>query len=87
MACTDNNYPENHRYFASDGVHGSLPLNFFMDRYLEAYADEMKIFCDAVTNNLKLPVDGNDGFMSVAIAPAAKKSHLEHRSVKLSEII
>ena len=87
MACTDNNYPENHRYFASDGVHGSLPLNFFMDRYLEAYANEMKIFCDAVTNNLKLPVDGNDGFMSVAIAPAAKKSHLEHRSVKLSEII
>ena len=80
-------YPENHRYFASDGVHGSLPLNFFMDRYLEAYANEMKIFCDAVTNNLKLPVDGNDGSMSVAIALAAKKSHLEHRPVKLSEII
>ena len=87
MACADNNYPENHRYYASDGVHGSLPLNFFMDRYLEAYANEMKIFCDAVINDLQLPVDGNDGLMSVAIALAAKKSYLENRPVKLTEII
>ncbi len=87
MLCADNNFPENHRYYAADGVHGALPLNFFMDRYLEAYANEMKIFCDAVLNNLKLPVDGNDGLMSVAIALAAKKSYLEHRPVKLTEII
>jgi myo-inositol 2-dehydrogenase/D-chiro-inositol 1-dehydrogenase len=87
MLSADNNFPENHRYYASDGVHGSLPLNFFMDRYLEAYANEMKIFCDAVINNQKLPVDGNDGLMSVAIALAAKKSQLEHRPVKLNEIV
>jgi myo-inositol 2-dehydrogenase / D-chiro-inositol 1-dehydrogenase len=87
MASADNNYPENHRYFASDGVHGSLPLNFFMERYIEAYANEMKIFCDAVINDLQLPVSGYDGLMSVAIALAAKKSHQENRPVKLSEII
>jgi len=58
-----------------------------MDRYLEAYANEMKIFCDAVINDLKLPVSGFDGLMSVAIALAAKKSYLENRPVKLSEII
>jgi myo-inositol 2-dehydrogenase / D-chiro-inositol 1-dehydrogenase len=87
MAGADNNYPENHRFFASDGVHSSLPLNFFMDRYLEAYANEMKIFCDAVINDLPLPVSGFDGLMSVAIALAAKKSHLENRPVRLSEII
>ena len=87
MVCTDNNFPENHRYYSTDGIHGSLPLNFFMDRYIEAYANEMKIFCDAVMNNLQLPVSGIDGLMSVAIAIAAKKSHLEHRPVKLSEII
>jgi myo-inositol 2-dehydrogenase/D-chiro-inositol 1-dehydrogenase len=87
MALADNNYPENHRYFSGDGVHGSLPLNFFMDRYLEAYANEMKIFCDAVINNLPLPVLGYDGLMSVVIAIAAKKSHLEHRPVKLTEIL
>ena len=87
MLSADNNFPENHRYYGSDGVHGSLPLNFFMDRYLDAYANEMKIFCDAVINNLQLPVDGNDGLMSVAIALAAKKSHSEHRPVKLTEIL
>jgi len=87
MVCNDNNYPENHRYYAGDGVHGSLPLNFFMERYLEAYANELKIFCDTVINDLKVPVDGNDGLMSVAIAMAAKKSYLENRPVKLSEII
>jgi len=87
MACADNNYPENHRYFSGDGVHGSLPLNFFMERYLESYASEMKIFCNAVINNLALPVSGEDGLKSVAIALAAKKSYLEHRPVKLSEIL
>ena len=87
MVCTDNNYPENHRYYSGDGSYGSLPLNFFMDRYLESYANEMKIFCDAVLNDHALPVSGNDGLLSVAIAMAAKKSYLEHRPVKLSEII
>lgn len=87
MLCADNNYPENHRYFSGDGVHGSLPLNFFMDRYLEAYANEMKIFCNAVINDLQLPVSGYDGLMSVGIALAAKKSFLENRPVKMKEII
>jgi len=86
MALADNNYPENHRYFADDGVHGSLPLNFFMDRYLDAYANEMKIFCDSVINDKQPPVTGTDGLMSVVIALAAKKSQLEQRPVKLTEI-
>ena len=87
MLCADNNFPDNHRYFAGDGVHSSLPLNFFMDRYLEAYANEMKIFCNAVVNGLELPVSGIDGLKSVAIALAAKKSHLEKRVVKIDEIL
>jgi len=87
MACADNNYPENHRYFAGDGVHGSLPLNFFMDRYLDAYANEMKIFCNAVVNKESLPVSGDDGLKSVAIAYAAKKSYLENRPVKIAEVL
>jgi myo-inositol 2-dehydrogenase/D-chiro-inositol 1-dehydrogenase len=87
MVNADNNYPENHRYYSSDGVHGSLPLNFFMDRYLDSYANEMKIFCSAVLDNAEIPVSGNDGLMSVAIAIAARRSHLENRPVKIAEII
>ena len=87
MVCADNNYPENHRYYSTDGVHGSLPLNFFMDRYLDSYANEMKIFCHAVITGSPIPVSGPDGLMSVVVAMAAKKSYLEKRIVKISEII
>ena len=87
MVCADNNFPDNHRFFTSDGVHGALPLNFFMDRYLEAYSNELKIFCDAVVNNNPVPVGGHDGLMSVAVGLAAKKSVAEGRPVKISEII
>jgi myo-inositol 2-dehydrogenase / D-chiro-inositol 1-dehydrogenase len=87
MCCADNNYPDNHQLYNDSGVHGSLPMNFFMDRYLEAYANEMKVFCNAVINDLPLPVSGYDGLMSVVIAFAANKSFLENRPVKLSEIM
>lgn len=87
MAISDNNFPDNHRYFTGDGIHSSLPLNFFMERYATSYANEMIRFCDAVVNDLPLPVSGIDGLKSVAIALAAKKSFLEHRPVKLSEIL
>jgi myo-inositol 2-dehydrogenase/D-chiro-inositol 1-dehydrogenase len=86
MVNADNNYPENHQYYAEDGVHRSVPLNFFMERYIEAYANEMKIFCDALVNNTSLPVTGEDGLLSVAIAIAAKKSFLENRPVKMKEL-
>ena len=86
MVNADNNYPENHQYYAEDGVHRSVPLNFFMERYIEAYTNEMKIFCDALVNNTSLPVTGEDGLLSVAIAIAAKKSYLENRPVKMKEL-
>jgi myo-inositol 2-dehydrogenase/D-chiro-inositol 1-dehydrogenase len=86
MVSADNNFPDNHRYLSSDGVHGSLPLNFFMDRYLEAYSNELKAFCDAVINDKPVPVGGEDGLMAVAIGLAAKRSVAERRPVKLSEI-
>jgi len=46
----------------------------------------MKVFCDAVLNDKQPPVTGTDGLRSVLIAMAAKKSYLENRPVKLSEI-
>lgn len=87
MCCADNNYPDNHQLYNKAGVHCSLPLNFFMDRYTAAYANEMKAFCNAVLNDLPLPVSGHDSLMSAAIAFAARKSVLENRIVKLTEII
>lgn len=87
MVNVDNNYPDNHRYYNGNGVHKTLPLNFFMDRYLEAYAVEMSEFCDSVIHDKEPSVNGKDGYMSVAIALAANKSRLENRVVKMSEIL
>jgi myo-inositol 2-dehydrogenase/D-chiro-inositol 1-dehydrogenase len=87
MCCADNNYPDNHHLYNNNGVHRSLPLNFFMDRYTESYANVMKVFCDAVLNDLPMPVSGQDGLMSVMVAFAARKSVLENRPVRLSEIM
>ncbi|MCB0283841.1 MAG: inositol 2-dehydrogenase, partial [Calditrichaeota bacterium] len=87
MVKVDNNTPDNHNYFGADGVHASLPLNFFMDRYTDAYSNEMKEFCHAVLENKPVSVGGKDGLLSVAIGLAAKKSVAEKRPVKVSEIL
>lgn len=87
MIKVDNNAPDNHQFYSDCGVHASLPLNFFMDRYIEAYALEMKEFCSAVIDKKEISVDGTDGLKSVVIGLAAKKSVMEGRPVKISEII
>ncbi len=86
MVKVDNNAPDNHDYYSRDGVHSSLPLNFFMDRYIEAYASEIKEFCRAVAEDRPITVGGRDGLLSVAIGLAAKKSLSEKRPVKVSEV-
>jgi myo-inositol 2-dehydrogenase/D-chiro-inositol 1-dehydrogenase len=58
-----------------------------MDRYIQSYAFEMEAFINALVNDEKIPVPGKEGLMSVAIGLAAKKSAIENRPVKLSEIL
>ena len=87
MVKIDNNNPDTHIYYNTKGSHGPLPLNFFMDRYVQSYANEMEAFINAVVNEETVPVNGRDGLISVAIGLAAKKSALENRPVKLNEIL
>jgi myo-inositol 2-dehydrogenase/D-chiro-inositol 1-dehydrogenase len=70
----------------SEGVHTSLPLHFFLERYAESYLLEMRAFLDAVVNRKPVPVGGEDGLKAVEIALAAGMSARENRPVKLSEI-
>jgi myo-inositol 2-dehydrogenase/D-chiro-inositol 1-dehydrogenase len=87
MVKIDNNTPDTHTYYNTDGSHGPLPLDFFMDRYIQSYALEMEAFIDALINDEQIPVPGKEGLMSVAIGLAAKKSVVENRPVKLDEIL
>lgn len=83
---TANNYPN--AAVVSDGasVRRDLPLNFFMDRYTESFANEVLAFVEAVLHDRPVPVSGRDARAPVVMGLAAKKSHLEKRPVKLAEI-
>ena len=86
MVTVKNNTPDNHICFDRSGVHSSLPLNFFMERYTDSYRNEMQAFVEAVQLNKPVPVNGHDGLMAVVIGMAAGVSARENRPVKLSEI-
>jgi myo-inositol 2-dehydrogenase/D-chiro-inositol 1-dehydrogenase len=71
---------------SADGVHGSLPLFFFIERYTEAYIAEMKAFIECIQQDKTPSVTGVDGRIPVVMGYAAQKSYEENRPVKLSEI-
>jgi myo-inositol 2-dehydrogenase/D-chiro-inositol 1-dehydrogenase len=68
------------------GVHEAKPLNFFLERYAEAYVIEMRAFVEAVLKDHAPPATGWDGLQPVIMGLAATRSLREARPVKLSEI-
>lgn len=69
-----------------NGVTAEKPLYFFLERYMQAYANEIAAFVDAVVNDKPVPVGVEAGLQSVLIGVAAKRSLELNRPVKLSEI-
>jgi myo-inositol 2-dehydrogenase / D-chiro-inositol 1-dehydrogenase len=68
------------------GVQGDKPLYFFLERYKQAFVDELKEFFDALANDRTPSVTGKDGLAPVLIGLAAKKSVAEKRPVRIAEI-
>jgi len=63
------------------------PLHdFFMTRYTQAYANEIKAFIDAVESKSKPNPSGADGLAALVLAEAALKSVREGRAVKVGEV-
>lgn len=83
---TENNYPNNSVISAADAIRRDLPLNFFLERYMDSYANEIAAFVDVVVNDKPIPVTGHDGRMALLVGLAAQKSYLEGRPVKVAEI-
>ena len=86
MVKADNNFPDNHQHYSADGIHGSLPLNFFLERYTASYLNEMSAFFKSVRTGEDLPVTGKDGLEAMKIALAALKSVKENRPVLVYEV-
>lgn len=70
----------------AEGVTGEKPLYFFLERYMAAYAKEIKCFIRAIEEGTDTPLGVMDGLQPVLMGLAAKKSLEEHRPVKISEI-
>jgi myo-inositol 2-dehydrogenase/D-chiro-inositol 1-dehydrogenase len=86
MVAVSNNLPNSAVVSDSGGVHGALPLFFFVERYTESYIAEMRAFVDCILNDSTPPVVGLDGRIPVVMGYAAKKSFEEKRPVRLSEV-
>jgi myo-inositol 2-dehydrogenase / D-chiro-inositol 1-dehydrogenase len=69
------------------GFHAAPLLNFFMTRYIAAYANEIAAFVSAIKDGTPTPTTTHDGLMALALADAALKSVAEARAVKLSEVL
>ncbi|KAF0683549.1 Aste57867_24406 [Aphanomyces stellatus] len=82
----ENNYPNTVTLSTGTSIARDLPLHFFIDRYMDAYRDELVAFVDACLNPATLPpVSGQDGRQALKLGLAATLSLKENRPVKLSE--
>ena len=71
----------------SEGVMGEKPLYFFLERYMQSYAKEIRAFVQAIEQDTETPLGITDGLEAVRMGLAAKKSLAEHRPVKMTEIM
>jgi len=82
----ENNTPDRVIRQTEAGVIHAKPLYFFLERYLTAYADELRSFIRAILDDTVVEVSGGDGRAPVVLALAAGKSYRENRAVAVSEI-
>jgi myo-inositol 2-dehydrogenase/D-chiro-inositol 1-dehydrogenase len=85
-AVAHNNTPTTVELSTDQGVFSDKPLYFFLERYMESFAQELREFVAALQEGTEPPVTGEDGLQSLRIALAATKSAHENRPVKITEI-
>jgi myo-inositol 2-dehydrogenase / D-chiro-inositol 1-dehydrogenase len=83
---TANCYPNQATISTGQNVRRDLPLSFFMERYTDSFATEVRSFVQSVVEDKPTAVTGMDGRIPVVMGLAARKSYDERRAVKLSEI-
>jgi len=69
-----------------DSVESEKPLYFFLDRYIDSYANEIIDFINSVNDGAQIKCGIDDAIRPVEIALAASKSLKEHRPVLISEV-
>ncbi len=67
-----------------NGFQGDPVLNFFTERYGQAYANEVDSFIDGVTKGVSARPNGHDGLQAQKLADAATKSWSTGKPVKVA---
>lgn len=74
MASDGNDLLNTATVMTSDGAHSEKPLWFFLERYNQAFIEQVRSFVDAITNNTPVAVGAVDGLRPVLMAQAATES-------------
>jgi myo-inositol 2-dehydrogenase/D-chiro-inositol 1-dehydrogenase len=85
-AQAENDRPNTVMLLTEKNVTSEKPLYFFLERYKQAFVDEMAAFADAILNDKPVAVTGEDGLANMRAALAAFKSLKENRPVSMEEI-
>lgn len=72
------------RQMNHQGISSDLPYNDFLQRYQQAYKNEITSFVQAIEENETVSCTGVDGWQAERIAEAARKSKLTGRPVQLA---
>lgn len=83
----ENHFPSTVEKWTGQAVQKvDLPFNFFMTRYMDAYKNETKAFCDILKSGGEVSPSGEDGARALEMAMACDKSLKEGRPVLISEV-
>jgi myo-inositol 2-dehydrogenase/D-chiro-inositol 1-dehydrogenase len=85
-AVAENDLPNTVKLYSETGVTGEKPLYFFLERYKQAFIDEMVSFIDSVRHDKPVAVSGEDGLEDMYAALAAGRSLKERRPVAVDEV-
>ncbi len=83
---TENHYQNSALVSDAHGVRRDLPYYFFLERYSESFAEELRAFVSTIQHSTPTPVTGWDGRVPVVMGLAAARSLRERRPVRLDEI-
>ncbi len=86
MVAAENQREVSIEVATKDGYTRPPLYDFFMTRYIAAYAAEITTFISMLTDDTPPTPSGQDGLRSLIIAEAALMSVAEGRAVKLSEV-
>jgi myo-inositol 2-dehydrogenase/D-chiro-inositol 1-dehydrogenase len=70
-------------FAGEDGVTSEGPVNFFLERYAEAYRLELAHFIDALASGTPPMTSGEDGVRALTLADAALQAHLTGCTIKV----